>query len=141
MALGEKLQELRKGKGISQEAFSEIMGVSRQAISKWELNQSYPEMEKLIEVSDYFQVSLDYLVKESVDEAVEESEQKNEVFVDKQENKFVDVIKMVLLAGIAIVMSSIRFFIMGDYRAGILLGILGCIIILGFYVTRVVKVR
>lgn len=141
MALGEKLQELRKGKGISQEGFAEIMGVSRQAISKWELNQSYPEMEKLIEVSDYFQVSLDYLVKEGVDEAVEESEQKNEVFVDKQENKFVDVIRMVLLAGIAIVMSSIRFFIMGDYTAGILLGILGCIIIVGFFVTRVVKVR
>ncbi len=64
MALPEKLYTLRKKSGLSQEQLAEQLGVSRQAISKWESGQSVPESDKLIVISNYFKVSLDYLLKE-----------------------------------------------------------------------------
>ena len=63
MTLGEKLYELRKKHGLSQEQLAEALNVSRQSISKWEGNVTYPESDKLIALSDYFGVSLDYLMK------------------------------------------------------------------------------
>ena len=67
MALSEKLYELRKKDGLSQEQ----LGVSRQAVSKWESGKAVPESDTLISISEYFNVSLDYLVKED-DSAVSE---------------------------------------------------------------------
>ena len=63
MTFGERLIEFRKNKNISQEEFAEIMDVSRQSISKWENNKAYPEMTRLLFMSDYFGVSLDYLMR------------------------------------------------------------------------------
>ena len=63
MSFGENLQRLRKEKGMSQERLAEILEVSRQAISKWESNTAYPETEKLIALSNLFDVSIDYLIK------------------------------------------------------------------------------
>lgn len=71
MNLCEKLQLLRKEKGMSQENLAESIGVSRQAVSKWESGQSYPEISKLIALSELFKVSIDSLVKD-----VEESTNK-----------------------------------------------------------------
>ena len=65
MKFNEKLQKLRKEKCMSQENLAEILNVSRQAISKWESGQSYPEMEKLIALSELFGVTLDSFVKDS----------------------------------------------------------------------------
>ena len=59
-----KLQKLRKEKGMSQENLAEALDVSRQAISKWESGQSYPETEKLLTLSQMFGVTLDSLMKE-----------------------------------------------------------------------------
>lgn len=64
MNFAEKLQSYRKQKGMSQEKLAEVIGVSRQAVSKWESGQSYPEMDKMIALSDLFQVSIDHLVKD-----------------------------------------------------------------------------
>ena len=61
--LAKRIQELRKEKGISQEELAWQAGVSRQAVSKWESGQSAPELDKLVLLSDYFQVSTDYLLK------------------------------------------------------------------------------
>lgn len=66
MALAEKLYELRKKSNLSQEQLAEQLGVSRQAISKWESGQAVPESDKLVAISNYFQVSLDYLMKEEI---------------------------------------------------------------------------
>lgn len=63
MDFGQNLQQLRKEKGLSQEKLADILEVSRQAISKWELNAAYPETEKLIALSNLFNVSMDYLIK------------------------------------------------------------------------------
>lgn len=59
-----KLRELRKKKNLSQETLSEIIGVTRQSVAKWESGETFPEIDKLLLVSDYFRVSLDSLVKD-----------------------------------------------------------------------------
>ena len=69
MALSEKLYTLRKKSGLSQEQLAEQLHVSRQAISKWESGTSSPESDKLIAISQYFNVSLDYLMKEDNDQS------------------------------------------------------------------------
>lgn len=63
MNMGDRIQFLRKAKGISQEEFAEEVGVSRQAVSKWESGQSTPDLEKIIVMSDFFEVTTDYLLK------------------------------------------------------------------------------
>lgn len=63
MTLGQRLQDLRKQAGLSQEALSEKMAVTRQTISKWELDQSTPDANYLIQLSDLFSVTTDYLLK------------------------------------------------------------------------------
>jgi transcriptional regulator with XRE-family HTH domain len=68
MSLGLTLQRLRKSKNLSQEAFADIMKVSRQSVSKWELDQTYPEINKLIEIADYYEVTLDELIRDKHDE-------------------------------------------------------------------------
>jgi transcriptional regulator with XRE-family HTH domain len=60
----DKLQILRKQKGISQEKLAEKVGISRQAVAKWEVRQSYPDLENLIILSDLFRTSIDKLVKD-----------------------------------------------------------------------------
>lgn len=64
MTFGEKIQKLRKEAGMSQEELSYQLGVSRQAISKWERDNGYPEIEKIVRMSKIFHVSLDYLLNE-----------------------------------------------------------------------------
>ena len=63
MNFNEKLIELRKSKGLSQDELGNALGVSRQTISKWELAQSYPDFQRLVLLSD-FGLSLDALVKD-----------------------------------------------------------------------------
>lgn len=64
MTFGEKLYQLRKAQGLSQEALAEKLHTSRQAISKWENDNGYPETEKIILISRLFQISLDDLLME-----------------------------------------------------------------------------
>lgn len=66
MNFGEKLFQLRKERGLSQEALAEKLGTTRQAISKWENSQGYPETEKLLMIGNIFEVSMDYLLKDTV---------------------------------------------------------------------------
>lgn len=77
MALSEKLYTLRRKSGLSQEQLAEQLNVSRQAISKWEAGQSIPESDKLLSISNYFHVSLDYLMKEETQDTISEKEQIN----------------------------------------------------------------
>lgn len=66
MTFSEKLLNLRTERGYSQEYLAEQLGVSRQSISKWELGTTLPEIDKLISISDFFDVSIDYLLKSNV---------------------------------------------------------------------------
>jgi Predicted transcriptional regulators len=64
MSFQEQLQTLRKAKGLSQEKLAEFLGISRQAVAKWEVGQSYPDIARLISLSDLFKVSIDKLVND-----------------------------------------------------------------------------
>lgn len=68
MTLGDKLSKLRKDNNFTQEQLADILGVSRQAISKWESDVTYPETDKLIRICRLFHCSTDYLLLE--DEAI-----------------------------------------------------------------------
>lgn len=63
MDFSQKLMELRRSKGMSQEQLGEKLGVTRQTISKWELGQTTPEMEKLAAISELFGITTDELIK------------------------------------------------------------------------------
>lgn len=65
MTTGEKLALLRKKKGITQEQLSEILKVSRQSVSRWEMDAAFPETDKLIRLSKLFDCSIDYLLNNS----------------------------------------------------------------------------
>jgi len=64
MSLGEKIQVLRKQSGMSQEQLAERITISRQAISRWELNESVPDVDNIVQLSQIFGVSTDYLLKD-----------------------------------------------------------------------------
>jgi len=66
MTLGEKLALQRKNHHYTQEQLADLLGVSRQSVSKWESDISYPETDKLVRISQMYQCSLDYLLKEEI---------------------------------------------------------------------------
>lgn len=68
MTMGEKLAKLRREHNLTQEQFAELLMVSRQSVSKWELNTTYPDTEKLIRISKLFDCSLDYLLKDEIEQ-------------------------------------------------------------------------
>ena len=76
MKFGDKLIELRKKKGWSQEELAEKLGVSRQSVSKWESNNTYPETDKIIQIANLFECSMDDLINDKVTD-VESSLRKN----------------------------------------------------------------
>ena len=82
MELHEKLQELRKQKGLTQEELAEILYVSRTAISKWESGRGYPSIESLQAISKFFSVSIDSLLSpnEILTIAEEDQKQANKYF-------------------------------------------------------------
>ena len=72
MRTGEKIAFLRKKKGLTQEQMAEILEVSRQSVSRWEIDMAFPETEKLIKLSRLLECSVDYLLNVGEQEAVSE---------------------------------------------------------------------
>ena len=123
MTLGEKIARQRKELNYTQEQLADILGVSRQSISKWESDIAYPETDKLTELGKLFDCSMDYLLKEDViekngaqvsgfTEKVEEISRK--VMTDKNKGKakkILKVIGIVLVAVLAVdIISMILYF-------------------------------
>lgn len=69
MTIGKKIQKLRKENELSQEQLAEKFGLSRQSISKWESEQSVPDISNIVQLSELFGVSTDYLVKDQDEDA------------------------------------------------------------------------
>ena len=84
MEFNEKLQELRKQKGLTQEELAEALYVSRAAISKWESGRGYPNIDSLKEISRFFSVTIDDLLSgsEILTIAEEDQKQKNSLLLD-----------------------------------------------------------
>lgn len=102
MEFHNKLYNLRKQKGLSQEELANRLNVSRQTISKWEVGDSTPEMEKLIAISDMFGISLDELVMDKVPDQMGETLSKSETVSQLKENVFTDGNKKMLKKGVKI---------------------------------------
>lgn len=79
MEFSEKLQELRKSKGLTQEELAEALYVSRTAISKWESGRGYPSIDSLKEISRYFSVSIDDLLSGDKLVSIAEKENKSNI--------------------------------------------------------------
>lgn len=84
MKLGDNLKRIRKENNLSQEQLAEKLGVSRQAVSKWESGQSYPEMDKVLTICKLFNYNIDELMNENVKEIDETKQAKNNI------NKYID---------------------------------------------------
>ena len=79
MKFSEKIVRLRKIKGITQDEFASAVGVSRQAVYKWECGQSYPEAAKLIEIKALFGISIDDLLDENYEVAMPEKKKRKRI--------------------------------------------------------------
>ena len=75
----ENLKKIRKEHNLSQEQLADELGVSRQAISKWESSQAYPEMDKIIALCDKFNLNIDDLLHRDIKEVKSEEESKNKI--------------------------------------------------------------
>ena len=88
MTLGEKLSKLRKEYNYTQEQLADILGVSRQSISKWESDIAYPETDKLIKMGKLFECSMDYLLNDDITEKQGIEPKETETFWDKFKKQF-----------------------------------------------------
>ena len=66
MKFGDKLIALRKKKGLSQEELAEKLSVSRQSVSKWESNNTYPETDKIVQICNIFECTMDDLINDNI---------------------------------------------------------------------------
>ena len=88
MTLGEKLSKLRKEYNYTQEQLADILGVTRQSISKWESDIAYPETDKLIKMGKLFECSMDYLLNDDITEKQGIEPKETETFWDKFKKQF-----------------------------------------------------
>lgn len=100
MKFNEKLISLRKKEGLSQEELGYKLNVTRQTVSKWELGQTTPEMEKLVEMSKIFNVSVDELINEPEITSNQDPVIQDQPIVDKKPKKN----KMVIIIVIALIL-------------------------------------
>ncbi|ERI93673.1 DNA-binding helix-turn-helix protein [Clostridiales bacterium oral taxon 876 str. F0540] len=91
MEFSERLQELRKTNGLSQEQLAEKCNVTRQAVSKWESGLGYPEMEKVIQLCDILKVDLDYLMRGKLTSTKNETLKENMSVYKSFEGKWVKI--------------------------------------------------
>ncbi|ENK0556511.1 helix-turn-helix domain-containing protein [Clostridium sporogenes] len=128
MAFSNKLYSLRKQKGLSQDELGSKLNVSRQTISKWELGETTPELEKLIALGDFFEISLDELVmdvkaKEStkaeplvmnrLETIIDSIDRENVKMYTKKISKIVLIIMVIILA--IDLISMIVYFILNGF--------------------------
>lgn len=108
-SIGTRLLTLRNESNLTQEELAEKLDVSRQSISKWELNKTLPDVEKLIQLSDMYQVSMDYLIKGKKEEEEKLCEEEQEIcavpereHLGKKGNRWDLARKSVLVAGMCL---------------------------------------
>lgn len=118
MRFNERLLEIRKKQGLSQEELGMELQVSRQTISKWEAGQSYPDFQRLVMLSDYFNMTLDELVKgidvQDVREKNMTDERVSSMYLDIENGKSIlkKSVKIFCYFGLALIAVFIFAFIL-----------------------------
>lgn len=107
MALGETITTLRKQKGLSQEQLSEQLGLTRQTISKWELNQSTPDIEYIIRLSEIFEVTTDFLLKGKKEDPVTKEDNSSPIVIQNNKSNIKDIFG--LCFGLGLTFSGLSF--------------------------------
>lgn len=123
MILSDKIILLRKKNNLTQEELAEKLGVSRQSVSKWEMGNSIPDINKIIQLSDVFGVKTDYLLKDEIDDieysddTVEELEAKKTISVEdandfmsayeEYSNNVAESISLFIISPVAVLVSQI----------------------------------
>jgi len=116
MSFSEKIQILRKQKGISQEQLAEMLDISRQAVSKWELGESLPDVENIVKLSEIFGVSTDYLMKhESPQASAWESTTESRSSFDFDDEEDSGGGFAFNLRGVLTPLATLAFLVMGFY--------------------------
>lgn len=127
MTTGEKICALRKEARITQEEFAEKLEVSRQAVSKWESDQSYPETDKIIRIAQMFGVTCDYLLNDA-------PRYESDV-VDKRNREFITMMVSFSIACIAVglIVALICFYAIYDWYCSLVgLGVLAGMLLAAF---------
>ncbi|HFK1686565.1 helix-turn-helix transcriptional regulator [Bacillus paranthracis] len=135
MSLGEQLKKLRESKGFSQEDVAKKIGVTRQAVYKWENDKSYPDIDNLILLSEMYNVTLDELIKGNqnikekihIDEEDEDFEKENDfgfyigfgllimsAFIDYEK---IQVVVLVIALFMMVFYSDVKKVILNEFRS------------------------
>ena len=125
MILADKIIQLRKKNGWSQEALGEMLHVSRQSVSKWESGLSIPDLEKILKMSEIFGVSTDYLLKDEIEDVLPsetEADESTARFIDPEyANEYMDLVRKVsvrfALAVSILILSPVALILLGGISA------------------------
>ncbi len=118
MSLGERIKEQRKNCGMSQEKLAELVGVSRQAVTKWETDQSAPSTEKLFKLAEIFGTSVDLLIKNDEPSTATPAEQIYYMYKMEQEQKraeFKAKLKRNAIVALCIAAGYFLFYLIGRF--------------------------
>ena len=109
MTVGERIQDLRKKEGFSQEKLAEYLNMSRQAVAKWEQNVCEPNLDCLAKMSDLFGVDLDYLIRGKASEELKAGNvvREKETIIIKEKDNLLD--RKVIILLITLVTSTAVF--------------------------------
>lgn len=112
MEFGNRLYELRKQKGLSQEELASRLNVTRQTISKWELGESTPDMDKLVLLGELFEISLDELVQGKVPITTKLDELGAKVMTTENKQKAKKSLKLVcIIAGAVLAVDAVSMIV------------------------------
>lgn len=137
MTLGEKLQQLRKAQKMSQEELASKITVSRQAVSKWELNEAIPDTENIIQLSKILGVSIDFLLNDEI-ESVKEIPVVKETTI-KLKKKYNNLWAIVLIISIIIAL-FIGNAVNVEMTVGLALICLSIIIVIGLLINLIILI-
>ena len=136
MTFGEKIQFLRKQNGMSQEQLASQLTVSRQAISKWELDNSVPDTDNVVQLAKLFKVSADYLLNDDIEYDTNNSATK----IDTNGNKCAMKAKTAFILGIGIIVIGFIVSLVGlvHYQRELVIAIGFSIQIIGIIIFEVI---
>ena len=107
MEISERLQQLRKEENYSQEQLAEMLGISRQAVSKWESGQGYPDINNIIKLTEIYNVSADYILLGKEADLIEKASDVREEPVQKVgmiSKKAIDIIAIIAATAVITVL-------------------------------------